>query len=76
MRRLRSLSAVAAAACFSQVVMALTEDNQLRVSEVASVLRLVSPDIQPQRLAADLLRDAPNTARSLLLNWADKVLVS
>lgn len=56
--------------------MALTEDNQLRVSEVSSVLRLVWPDIQPQRLAADLIREAPNTARSLLLNWADKVLVS
>lgn len=60
----------------TQVIMALTEDNQLRVSEAASVLRLVAPDIQPQRLAADIIRDAPSTARSLLLNWADKVLVS
>lgn len=35
---------------FTQVVMALTEDNKLRVPEVMSVLRLVQDDIQPNRL--------------------------
>eukprot|EP00967_Tisochrysis_lutea_P150937 scaffold292794_cov21-Tisochrysis_lutea.AAC.1 len=36
--------------CCSQVIMALTEDNKLRVPEVMSVLRLVQDDIQPNKL--------------------------
>jgi hypothetical protein len=60
----------------SQIIMALTEDNKLRVEEAMSVLRLVAPDIQPQRLVTDLVRDAPSISRKLLLSWADKVLVS
>jgi hypothetical protein len=60
----------------SQIIMALTEDNKLRVEEAMSVLRLVAPDIQPQRLVTDLLRDAPSISRQLLLSWADRVLVS
>lgn len=31
---------------------------------------------RPQRLIPDLLREAPSLSRQLLLNWADKVLVS
>lgn len=32
----------------SQILMALTEDNKLRVEEAMSVLRLVAPGIAPQ----------------------------
>jgi len=60
----------------AQVVLALTEDNKLRVEEAMGVLRMVAPDIQPQRLVSDLLREAPSLSRQLLLSWADKVLVS
>ncbi|KAL6763578.1 ABC1 family-domain-containing protein [Haematococcus lacustris] len=60
----------------SQVIMALTEDNRLHVAEALGVLRMVGPEIKPQRLALDLLRDAPSLSRQVLLSWADKVLVS
>lgn len=61
---------------YKQVIMALTEDNKLRVAEVLGVLRLVQNDINPQKLVSEVVRDAPNLGRQLLLNWADRVLVS
>jgi len=60
----------------TQVIMALTEDNKLRVPEVMSVLRLVQDDIQPNKLIQDFVRGAPQLSRQVLLGWADKVLVS
>jgi len=60
----------------AQVLLALTEDNTLHVAEVAKVLSLVQADIDPRRLAGDVVRGLPQLSRQLMLNWADKVLVS
>lgn len=58
------------------MLLALTEDNTLHVAEVAKVLSLVQADIDPRRLAGDVVRGLPQLSRQLMLNWADKVLVS
>lgn len=56
--------------------MALTEDNKLHVEEVLGLLKLVQDDIDPQKLAGDVISSVPSLGRQLLLNWADRVLVS
>ncbi|MEW5313691.1 MAG: hypothetical protein WDW38_005236 [Sanguina aurantia] len=60
----------------TQVIMALTEDNKLHVEEVLGLLKLVQDDIDPQKLAGDVISSVPSLGRQLLLNWADRVLVS
>uniref|UniRef100_A0A7R9YW22 Protein kinase domain-containing protein n=1 Tax=Chlamydomonas euryale TaxID=1486919 RepID=A0A7R9YW22_9CHLO len=60
----------------TQIMLALTEDDRLRIPEVMSVLRLVQADVKPDRLVRDLVRDAPSLGRDVLLSWADRVLVS
>eukprot|EP00882_Tetradesmus_deserticola_P010205 GHRQ01010782.1.p2 GENE.GHRQ01010782.1~~GHRQ01010782.1.p2 ORF type:complete len:251 (+),score=136.05 GHRQ01010782.1:1767-2519(+) len=59
-----------------QVLMALTEDNQLHVAEVRQVLALLQDDVSPARLAQQVVRDLPSIGRQVMLSWADKVLVS
>uniref|UniRef100_A0A383V4T5 Protein kinase domain-containing protein n=1 Tax=Tetradesmus obliquus TaxID=3088 RepID=A0A383V4T5_TETOB len=59
-----------------QVLMALTEDNQLHVEEVRQVLSLLQDDVSPGRLATQVVRDLPSIGRQVMLSWADKVLVS
>ncbi|KAF6265079.1 ABC1 family-domain-containing protein [Scenedesmus sp. NREL 46B-D3] len=59
-----------------QVLMALTEDNQLHVAEVREVLALLQDDVSPARLAQQVVRDLPSIGRQVMLSWADKVLVS
>lgn len=59
-----------------QVIMALTEDNQLHVAEVREVLALLQDDISPGRVAQQVVRDLPSIGRQVMLSWADKVLVS
>jgi hypothetical protein len=59
-----------------QVLMALTEDNQLHVAEVREVLSLMQDDVSPGRLAQQVVRDLPSIGRQVMLSWADKVLVS
>ncbi len=56
--------------------MALTEDNRLHVDEVAQLLRLVGSDVDPARLIGEVVRDLPTFGRRIMLQWADKVLVS
>jgi hypothetical protein len=58
-----------------QVVMALTEDNQLHVAEVREVLALLQGDVNPGRLVQQVVRDLPSIGRQVMLSWADKVLV-
>ncbi|KXZ42117.1 hypothetical protein GPECTOR_201g367 [Gonium pectorale] len=60
----------------TQLLLALTEDNQLHFGEVLRLLRLVQDDINPQKLVGEVVRDAPSLGRQLLLSWADRVLVS
>lgn len=59
-----------------QLLLALTEDNKLRIPEVLSVLRLVQADIKPQTIVRDIVTEAPRLSRDVLLTWADRVLVS
>lgn len=58
-----------------QMILALTEDNRLHVAEVRQVLALLGPDVNPQRLAGQVVAGLPSIGRQVLLGWADKVLV-
>ena len=58
-----------------QVIMALTEDNQLHVREVQQVLALLQGDVNPTRLVQQVVRDLPSIGRQAMLSWADRVLV-
>jgi hypothetical protein len=60
----------------AQLLMALTEDNRLHVPEVVSLLELLRQDVDPRRLVGQLIGELPAISRSLMLGWADKVLVS
>lgn len=58
-----------------QIIMALTEDNQLHVAEVQQVLTLLQGDVNPTRLVQQVVRDLPSIGRQAMLTWADRVLV-
>ncbi len=60
----------------SQLLLALTEDNRLHVAEVMHLLDLVRDEVEPSKLAGQLLRELPSLSRAALLGWADRVLVS
>jgi hypothetical protein len=60
----------------SQLLLALTEDNRLHIAEVMNLLDMVGDDVDPSKLAGQLLRELPNLSRVALLGWADRVLVS
>ena len=57
-----------------QLLLALTEDNRLRVDEVARVAALLGDDVQIDRLASQSLADGPAFLRKMALSWSDKVL--
>eukprot|EP00775_Hariotina_reticulata_P007990 gene7990-8188_t len=59
-----------------QVILALTEDNQLHVAEVRQVLQLMQADVSPGRLVQQVVSDLPSIGRQVMLSWADKVLVA
>jgi hypothetical protein len=58
-----------------QVIMALTEDNRLHVSEVRQVLAMLQGDVNPTQLVGQVVRDLPSIGRQAMLSWADRVLV-
>lgn len=58
-----------------QVILALTEDNQLHVAEVQQVLAMLQGDVNPTRLVQQVVRDLPSIGRQAMLSWADRVLV-
>lgn len=58
-----------------QIIMALTEDNRLHVSEVQQVLSMLQGDVNPGQLVGQVVRDLPSIGRQAMLSWADKVLV-
>jgi hypothetical protein len=58
-----------------QVIMALTEDNRLHVTEVRQVLGLLQGDVNPTQLVGQVVRDLPSISRQAMLSWADRVLV-
>jgi hypothetical protein len=62
--------------CIPQVILALTEDNQLHVAEVQQVLQLLQADVSPGRLVQQVVSDLPSIGRQVMLGWADKVLVA
>ena len=57
-----------------QLLLALTEDNRLRVDEVARVAALLGDDVQIDRLASQSLAGGPAFLRKMALSWSDKVL--
>ena len=57
-----------------QLLLALTEDNRLRVDEVARVAALLGDDVQIDRLASQSLAGGPAFLRKIALSWSDKVL--
>jgi hypothetical protein len=59
----------------TQLLMALTEDNRLHVTEVVSLLELLRKDVDPRKLAGQIIGGLPSLSRSLILGWADRVLV-
>ena len=59
-----------------QLLLALTEDNRLRVDEVARVAALLGEDIAVDRLAQRSLTGGPAFLRKMALSWSDKVLSS
>lgn len=58
-----------------QVIMALTEDNRLHVSEVRQILAMLQGDVNPTQLVGQVVRDLPSIGRQAMLSWADRVLV-
>jgi hypothetical protein len=59
-----------------QLIAALTQDNQLHIEEVQSLLRLVQDEVDVPALAGSLVADLPALSRSLVLSWSDRVLSS
>ncbi len=57
-----------------QLLLALTEDNRLRVDEVARVAASLGEDIAVDRLAQQSLTGGPAFLRKMALSWSDKVL--
>ena len=57
-----------------QLLLALTEDNRLRVDEVARVAALLGEDIAVDRLAQQSLTGGPAFLRKMALSWSYKVL--
>lgn len=67
----------------NRIILALSEDDRLRVDESLRILELVRKDISVPRLAEDLSRsasevftDLPGFGRRALISWADRVLAS
>jgi len=67
----------------SKLVMALSEDDRLRVDEALRIVRLVQNDVSVPRLVEDFgrevsaaLTDLPGFGRRALVAWADGVLAS
>lgn len=59
-----------------QMVLAFTEDNRLHVQEVAEIMEMLGGEINPQKVLGEVVRDLPSLSRSVMLGWADRVLVS
>jgi|TARA_B110000977_G_scaffold71998_1_gene97536 hypothetical protein len=55
-------------------LLALTEDNRLRVDEVSRVAQLLGEDIQVEKLARATVTGGPAFIRKIALSWSDKVL--
>lgn len=59
-----------------QLLEALTEDNRLHVDELARLIAMLGPDVDPPRLVRRVVSDLPTLSRQMMLSWADRVLVS
>ncbi|KAI8476243.1 MAG: ABC1 family-domain-containing protein [Monoraphidium minutum] len=60
-----------------QLIEALTEGNKLHVDEVAALVGMLGPaGVDPSRLVGQVVADLPALSRSVMLSWADRVLVS
>ena len=57
-----------------KLILALTEDDRLRVEEVARLVDLLREDVDFEKLARNSVQDAPRVARKFLERWSDSVL--
>lgn len=59
-----------------QLILAFTEDDRLHVSEVARLISLVRGEVDTRKVVTDTVVGLPSLARTLLINWSDRVLSS
>ena len=57
-----------------KLILALTEDDRLRVEEVSRLVDLLREDVDFEKLARNSVQDAPRVARKFLERWSDSVL--
>jgi len=58
----------------NQLLMALTEDDRLHVSEVQRVASKMQDNIEPEKIVREVLTQGPAFIRQSLLKWSDNVL--
>ena len=60
----------------TKLLAALTSNNRLATEEVATLMAVLqrTGSLQPDRLAARVLAEAPSAARTALLGWSRSVL--
>ena len=57
-----------------KLILALTEDDRLRVEEVSRLVDLLREDVDFEKLARNSMNDAPRVARKFLERWSESVL--
>ena len=57
-----------------KLILALTEDDRLRVEEVSRLVDLLREDVDFEKLARNSVQDAPRVARKFLERWSDSIL--
>lgn len=57
-----------------KLILALTEDDRLRVEEVSRLVDLLREDVDFEKLARNSIQDAPRVATKFLERWSDSVL--
>ena len=59
-----------------KLILALTEDDRLRVEEVSRLVDLLREDVDFEKLARNSIQDAPRVATKFLERWSDSVFES
>lgn len=62
----------------NKILVAVTQDNRLHVDEVMRIAGMLqrSQGLQPDRIVAKAVAEAPNFARELALSWSSRVLAA
>lgn len=61
----------------NRLLVAVTQDNRLHVDEVVRIAGMLQRNqgLQPEKIVAKAVQEAPNFARELALSWSSKILV-